>query len=424
MSPPMHRRAARGLTLIELLVALGVSALTIAAAVALLVQQQRAYTNSSGDRAQQEAGRMALKEITTRLRQAGYGVDPSLTFDFGQVDVAPRAGLPAPALSVRQGTYLCATAVDCRDTTGLSDEVVFHARDPLFSRRASKVEGELLTLIGDLRQPIYAGQILQVSCIGSTQLRAFVTVKTTKLPPAAPAVPNPAAPVLIELEPGQDTSGRPVFPFENAVLAGGCFNQAAPDQPVVTKVDRFRFHVGWFTENGGAAAAGADGARPYLMLDRGLAGAVGDVPVAADVEDLQLTYFYPPAAAGQANRMVGGTPGTAASAEAFPIEVDVIAPAYEDAPDAASRATGHPANIEAVRVSVVVRSAEADLVALSNPADRTLPAAGNRAEVLGQPGYRRTLFETTVVIPNLRSTRFNYPMVNAAGGQGFNLGGG
>jgi hypothetical protein len=72
---------------------------------------------------------------------------------------------------------------------------------------------------------------------------------------------------------------------------------------------------------------------------------------------------------------------------------------------------------------VVVRSSEAD-ISLASDFDRTVPVAGNRAAFLGQPSYRRSLFETTVYLRNLQTTAFTFPSVNAAGGSGYNLGGG
>jgi type IV pilus assembly protein PilW len=427
VSAPFQARASRGFTLLELAIGLGLSAIVIAAAVTLLIQQQRSYTVSATDRAHQEAGQAALREIGYRLRLAGYGVDPNLVFDFGpQALPVPRTGAPTNAVVFdAASTYRCATAVTCRDSTAGSDEVVFLSRNPLFSRTVTTFAGTTLIFRGGLTRPIYRGQILQVSCLGGSQARGYVTVANTVLP-SAPA-PDPAELVTITLQPEAMAGLARVFPFENSVSSDTCWGlTAAGEAPVVTQVDRYRFYLEWFSPAGAVVAAQTPEARPYLMLDQGLTdenGAPITLPVAPDVEDLQLSYYFLPPAAGLANRLVGAESGTAASAESFPLSVADAAPAYLEAPDAPSRRTGHPTNILAVRVAVVIRSAEQDLSAATLP-DRTLPAVGNRPPLVGLTNYRRTLFENTVLIRNLRSTAYPYPQVDPAQVDGFNVGGG
>jgi len=422
-------RRPRGLTLVEMMIALTVSALTIAAASAMLVSQQRAFVNGSSDRAQQEAGRRALQEITRRLRGAGYGVDSNLIFDFGATGVVPRPNMVEPDVSVFFPGYLCPTNVRCRDSVdaSASDEIVFHSRDPMFSRVASAVTTGTVTVIGELKQPMYTGQILQISCMGGTQSRAYVTVGRDVPAPAPPAAPNAAAAVTIQLKAGAASGGVREFARENGTLTDSCFSLGGVLSPIVTTVDRSRFYVAWYAEDGTVVAPQTAGARPFLMLDQGLeGGSPGPIPMAADVEDLQLAYMFHPAAAGGPARVVGITAGVSIADDAFPIVTNtgsILPPAYDDLPDAPSRTNGYPSNIIGIRISVVVRSAEADITR-ATVLDRTVPAAGNRPAFQGQPNYRRSLFETTVYLPNLQTASFTYPIVNAAGGQGYNLGGG
>jgi type II secretory pathway pseudopilin PulG len=412
MSRRSARRAERGMTLLELVVALGISMLTIAAAMTLLIQQQRAYAVTSGDRAQQEAGRLALQELLDRLKAAAYGVDPNLALDFGPTTVAPRSGLAPPATMVGLSSYRCADPVLCRDKVDGSDEIVFYSRDPWFRRLATKVDVNSLELLGDLKVPLAPGQILQVSCMGGGRVRAYVTVGAYH---AAAATPDATKKVHVTLAAGVQAGGREVFPNENAQLKDGCFNlNGVGNEVYVTSVDRYRYYVAWYRD-GKVITAAADRTqetRPYLMLDQGLTGADGAavlLPVAPDVEDLQFAYYYPPAAAGGAPRVVGADPGTNAADEAFKMQVDVIPPAMDDLSDNPTRLTGHPANIQAVRVSAVVRQPEVD-IGIADAEGAWLPAAGNRPAQKAPPYRRRALFETTVVLRNMGSTYFTYPV--------------
>lgn len=427
MISPSHDRKRRGFTLLEVVIGLGISGLVIAGAMTLLVQQQRSYAVTASDRAQQEAGQAALREIVNRLALAGFGIDPNLAFDFGvQALPVPRTGAPTNGVTFGAfSTYLCDTPVTCRDHTDASDEIVFYIRNPLFSRNITSFLGTALSFRGGLTRPIYKGQILQVSCLGGNQARGYVKVVRTVLPTAVP--PNPAEVVNVELEPAQVNGFSWVFPFENNVASDGCWGlTTVGETPVVTQVDRYRFYVDWYAEQGTRVVPQTEGARPYLMLDQGLTDQNGVAlvsPIATDVEDLQFSYYFRPAAALQDNVLVGATVGINAAMDPNPLTVAVAAPNYTDAPDAVTRTTGHPANILAVRVSVVVRSPDRD-VGLITILDRTLPQAGNRAAFQGATYYRRSLFESTVLIRNLRSTAYSYPQVNPAGGAGLNLGGG
>jgi len=423
------RPALRGVTLLELLIALGLSSLLVVAGTGLLLGQQRAFNASSGQRAVQESGRLALEEVARSLRGAGYGVDPALVFDFGEMASVPRSRLGAYGRGYNL-SWACTAAhglswagnqpVRCRDSEVGSDEAVFYARDPMFSRPIFSATAGTLLLQGDLRQPLFAGQVLVAMCLLDPMVRAYVTVGRF-----TPGTDNPVAAnlVQVQLAPGRTVNAVPAFPFENEVLSDACFGAGAA---VVARVDRYRYFVDTFDEAGNRVAPQTPGSRPYLMLDQGLLdqnGANIVVPVAADVEDLQFTWLYPPAAAGAGARLVGATPGVNAADGAFPIDVTVPPPASGAPPGSAARVTGNPTNIQGARVSVVVRSAEPD-ISLTDDVVRTIPAAGNRPAVLGLPYYRRTLFETTVIVRNLQGQAFVYTTVDPTGQPGMNLGGG
>jgi type IV pilus assembly protein PilW len=229
------------------------------------------------------------------------------------------------------------------------------------------------------------------------------------------------------------------FPRQNAVLTDACFgaNLATSTSPAdvfsqatkVFKVDRYRFYVArnqFLDPDTGLP-------RPYLMLDQGLTDASGPIltPVAPDVEDLQFAYVLPTSAVP----LVGATPSISVNNDATGIDLNVQPPVYTDTRASASRVTQSPANIRAVRVSVVVRSPETDITLPGKALATTyLPAAGNRPEIQSDPGnpaafpdpyHWRALFETTMNVPNMAS-RLLYcgDYFVGAGGPGPNVGGG
>jgi type IV pilus assembly protein PilW len=410
--------AARGFTLVELIVAMGATAVLVAGAVTLAVQQQRAYQAGGQDRALEESARVALGEVTGALREAGYGVDTQLVFDFGEIANVELTALPPAYTRVRAWSYACTTPVDCRDSTDGPDELVFLRRNPLFSRRLAGVGADEIQLTGDLRTPLRRGQLLQVMCLTGAQVRAYVTVGAEVLPAATWSATGT---VTVPLIPGAQD-----FPNQTAFLTEPCFAQ----ESVVVKVERHRYRIETYDAAGDVVAWGTPGARPWLLLDTGTFATGPDgverpveVPVAPDVEDLQVVYLYPPNVPSEVNRLVGAEEGVLASAGAFHVDVGIPPPRNDAPPDHASRRTGSPGNIQAVRVAIVVRTPEPDL-SYHADADRELPAAGNRPALLGPTGHRRALYESTVPVYNMQSRYLAYPMVDPGGGRGFNVGGG
>jgi type IV pilus assembly protein PilW len=378
------RHGPRGFTLIELTVSLVLAAILVAASVAILGQQQRALQRTGADRAMQENVRAALEEIGAGLRRAGFGIPPALAFDFSRMppcDLEP--------------------AVACRDRIDGPDQVAFYARDPLFKATVASAPAEsVLVIEGGVQRPLRRGQVLQVMCAGAAAT-AYVTVDRAVAASWTPPAPPPAT-TSIPLQ-----AGTGAFPRENAALTSGCFATAVAGLRVY-RVDRFRYYVARFPDREGGAPAG----RPYLMLDRGLEdddGTSRAEPVAPDVEDLQVEYLFVAPATG-ATRVVGATAGVRLADLPEGIDLAAAAPAL-DAPSAdPARATNHPANLRAVRLSIVARSPVPDpanaakpLVQLVSSRGAALPAAGNRPVVQGDDGFLRLRVETTETTRNLDS---------------------
>ncbi len=416
-------RRAAGFSLVELLVAMVVSGIVVAGALALLTTQQRVFQRSSGERAIQEAGRVALEEITSNLRLAGFGLEPPYALDFGPIAAVVQDRLPEGAVAAVPG-YQCATPVTCRDAIDAPDEIVFHYRDPSFVRALAAVPaggGSSLTIQGPLPAPIRRGQILQVTCTTGNMYWAFVTVASD-----VPATTAPSA--VVPLLSGSNYD----FGRQNQVLADGCFgNVAPPGSSAVTvanavkvlKVDRFRYFVRSYDAAGNVVGWGSTVSRPYLMLDQGLFdenGVAIEQVIAPDVEDLQLAYVFPRSPAGK--QAVGDVIAIPASADG--IDLAAQQPLYADPGTAAVRQSHHPANVGAVRVAIVVRMPEPD-ANLAGADERTVPASLNRPALAAPAGYRRTRFETTAVTPNLDTRAPFFPSYSISNGTDLlNVGGG
>ncbi len=280
---------ARGFTLVELIVGVAVAAIVVLSAVSLLTRQVRSFTASADDRGVQETARIALEELAANLRMAGYGIDPSFAFDFGDMANAPMDRAPGGAL-VRIPGFACGTAVTCRDSATAPDELVFLSRNPYFNHPLTAPPTTTqLTIQGPLNAPLHRGQILQLACLSGELEWAYVTV-------GAEVPINTGAQVAIPLADGSGTD----FPLQNGWLTRTCF-QGGPVS--VLKVDRFRYFVGTYDTAGNLQTWGTAGARPFLMLDQGLLdsrGAALLTLVAPDVEDLQVTYLFPAAQGGAA----------------------------------------------------------------------------------------------------------------------------
>ena len=405
----MTARPARGYTLVELLVALLVASIVMVGALTLLTSQQRSFQSGSGDRALQEAGRVALERLTSDLRLAGYGMDPGMAFDFGAAASPMDRAILQPGVStVPFGGFQCANPVTCRDHVDQPDELVFNSRDPNFGKLVvtapNPPSASQLVLQGPLNTPLLAGQILQVVCYSGNLYWAYVTVgkQVDATTSATVTVPLLAA-----------TGGGSDFGAQNSFLTSdGCF----AGEVRAFKIDRHRYFIETYAPDGALVPWGTAGARPYLMLDQGLRDATGAAihsVVAQDVEDLQVAYVFPLAPAGTQVR--GATLGTqlqnvALGVDLAPATIPAI-PLYSTASRDVARTTGHPSNVRAVRVAVVVRQPQGDLT-ISEP---DLPAIFNRDVIAREANRRRAVFQTAVSIPNLESRGPVFPTYGQAG---------
>jgi type IV pilus assembly protein PilW len=411
----------RGYSLLELMIAMTVSLLTVAAGVTLLLASHRSFQVGADDRLMQETARVAMDEIGTNLRAAGYGMEPTFAFDMGVLAETEMTGLhdaqnmlPADLPPARFGGY----PVDGtpRDAVDGPDELVFYSRDPLFSRGVRGVGPNTLILSPAARtDDVLPGQVLQVMCFGSANQWLWTYVTVSKVDSSNPAES------AVTLEAGQDLD----FPRQNRLLSMPCFS-AGVGSVRAFKIDRYRYYVAAVDETGTVKNWENPGSRPYLMLDKGLTGPHGPVivPIAPDVEDLQVAYIFPLATnekslGASGGRVVADTGGVdagvfnlapQAAGEGYVIPSFVTPAQYIDL----ARTTHHPANIRAVRVAIVVRSPVQG--ENGRDGDAIVPAALNRPAWAGESGYRRMVFENTVNVRNMESTAPTFPTYDQGAG--------
>ncbi|MFT3914283.1 MAG: hypothetical protein QM704_09245 [Anaeromyxobacteraceae bacterium] len=426
-------RSPRGYSLVELLISIAVAFVIIAGAIALLNGQMRSFQTGTQDRALQEAARIALSEISGNLRRAGYGVDPAVAFDFGDQAAARMEASPANFTFAVAGANCNAALALCRDRTDGPDEVSFITRDTIFGPHVvtQGYGGGTMKISGPLKQPLRAGQLLQVMCYSGTYRWAYVTLTAE-----APATTADEVTLTI-------ANGGTGFPNQAGVLGDACFStvatvdSAATTYPKVAtatfdaaakvfKVDRYHYFIRNYSALGVEVPWGTAGSRPFLMLEQGLFGADGariESVISPDVEDLQLAYVFPLATA---NRMVGTVANTAITADAAGIDLAATAPVFGDPEPTVdtpvtNKSSHHPGNIRAVQVSLVVRAPTPDIAI---PGD-DLPALGNRAATVN-PGdnFKRLTVQTTVPVQNLAAEVPYYPTYDITGATALNAGGG
>jgi type IV pilus assembly protein PilW len=403
-------RKPRGFTLLEIMIALVVSAIALVAAIAAANAQQRAFYNGQKGRAAQNAGRGALLFLEQKLPLAGFGMDAPLALDFGW--------------------YVPATGAIDHDRTDASDELVFYARDPAYwvpadvagapLGRAWNVTELTDTTVSVTSRPddvFRKGQVLQLVCPGVLRYAYFTVAATTP--------PSPGGSFAVRLEPVVE--GNP-FRRQDALAGHACLTTGAR----LFLVDRYRFYVRTVDVGGRT--------EPYLVLDMGVDrdenGTIEDADellVAEGIESFQVSYvFTSPAFAaagetpGTAITLATGAAGTAANTvtrTTFPGTLEPGQSLYEPSsfyrhrlltPLPPERLTNHQANIRTVGIALVARSPEPDpsssanLVWGAGSSLLRLNQSATPAWVPADGGYQRAVLETSVTLPNMTVRALSY----------------
>jgi type IV pilus assembly protein PilW len=448
----MRTRSHRGLTLVELLVALAASAVVFVAVIGAVRAQQAGFQGGQRVREAQSSARNALLFLEQKLTMAAFGIDPVLAFDL--------SGQPGdPDETVFYAGPCPAEADPCvKDRIDGSDELVFYARNPNYwvppadpppppgvtlRGRAWEVKNlnattGTVTLAARAGDFFPMGRILQGVCSAGAGVRYFTVAKTE----------DPLA-----------ADGDVTLELADEVLLDPFKRQSAgPCTPVrAFQIDRFRFHVRPEPYGDGTYES-------FLVLDTGtdannddVVDARDEVIVAAGIEVMQVAYLFtlhaegpnpavPPAGAepgvvitvrpGAPNTTVQARRATAAVATEVPAPSAIVRadfksaaaldPEYYDQaslspyrfgpPLAPERKTNHQGNLRAVRVMLVGRSQSA----ATETSAGIPPGAGSPVLNMnvtptwiadlatargGRDGYDRVRFETTVALPSMVSRR-------------------
>lgn len=400
-------RKPRGFTLLEITIALAVSAIALVAAIAAANAQQRAFYSGQKGRAAQNAGRGALLLLEQKLPLAGFGMDAPLALDFDWYENA------------------------VRDRTGDSDELVFYSRDPAYwvpadsagaplgrAWNVTELTSDKVSVTSRPGDVFRKGQVLQLVCPGVARYAYFTVATTVPAPPAG-------GDLDVELE---------------AVVAGNPFRQQddLKDHACVTAgarlflIDRYRFYVRT-VEVGGRT-------EPYLVLDTGVdrdenfeVEEADELLVAEGIEAFQVSYVFASPALAPAGATSGtgitfatgaaGTDANKITKTTFPGTVAAGQSLYEPSsfyrhrllqPLPPERLTNHQANIRTVRIALVARSPEPDPTTSANlvwtagsPLLR-LNQSTAPAWVTADGGYQRAILETSVTLPNMTVRALSY----------------
>jgi type IV pilus assembly protein PilW len=413
-----------GFSLVEIIVAMAVSAIVLVGALTASRAQQRAYYDGQRLREAQGAARNALLFLEEKLPLAGFGMDPALALDFGWY------------------SGLCPDDFDscARDSTTDADELVFYARNPnywvpqqssddfrgrVWELVSLEAASDRLTVKARAGDTFPRGQILQLVCEGGSRF-AYVTVAAT-VPPL-----DADSEVLLTLE-DEGAGGSPFL--GQALATDTCFTPTGGVRPRAFQLDRYRFHIR-------PVDVGTGIPDPFLVLDMGVdvnldtaVDADDELILAEGVETMQVAYGFTREALGVAGTTAGTlitiTAGSAATANQvtnritrtdFPGAAPSPAVTGEFVyartsffpytlvpPLPAERDTNHQANIRVVRVALLARSASRDAQRVVQSPLATGAALFNlntQPSWIGtDPGFERIMLETTVALPNMTSRR-------------------
>jgi len=161
-----------GFSLIELITAIGISGIILAAITATFISQSRSYDAQEQINGMQQAARAAMDIITREVRMGGYNTNATLTFD----------GITYDTTQIRVQANLDGDA-----DTGDADEDIIYAYDPVDDVITRETGGNNETLVENI--DAFTFQYLNESGGAATtsgeirQIQITITAKTAKRDP-------------------------------------------------------------------------------------------------------------------------------------------------------------------------------------------------------------------------------------------------
>lgn len=292
---------ARGVTLLELMIALSIALIAIGVGLSMLLAQNASFQKQTGVGTAIAQNQVAADALYNAIRLAGTGIDPWMAFDFDFYDCR----LPGTALSMTESVG-CSS--EQRDASNAADELVVAYRDPSYSTswsrpvnlpgdtRTNCTAGDMgffvgkvwgvtaattstVTLVLKPGDTLYRGQVLQLACPDGINY-TYATIRSGRT--SIPTTATSCSSVTLDLYPL--VAGNPFH--QPGYLSSACFS-GGNARAYAVKRQRFFIH----------RQLGAPLVHPYLMLDQGLDldddGRLTDadlLPIAADIEDLQIGY--------------------------------------------------------------------------------------------------------------------------------------
>ncbi len=389
-----------GFSLIELLVASGLSVAAVALASMALVAQNNAMSALDQTRGANAVGREAILLIEESIRRLGWGIDPRYAIDFKYGACATQ---PQP----------------CRDSTFAPDELVFVARNPnyywfntgdpgctlaagCFYGRAWPITGvttsgspSTLTITPQATNTtavtIRPGQVVLAMCAGGLSPVMLTLSQSYTITGTSALLLTPDAANMV--------------PYNDYASLAACHGQPGA---ALFLVDRFRYFIQRF------------GSNSWLMLDTGVDvnadGTRGNtpdlIPVAKNVEDMQVAYAVPPLPGGCAfgdlnnhNGVLGDDPSNSTAEEPT---FTTAGPLYTTTATDPTRCNLWAGNVRSIRVTLRIRAASPDRSRAGWAGD-SIPYPENRSGNVQVSSYRQYTAETSISLRNLDSkTPFIY----------------
>jgi hypothetical protein len=291
----------RGVTVLELLISLTISLVVIGAGMSMLLAQSSTLQKQSGVGTAMNQNQAAADAISSAIRLAGTGIDPWMAFDFDFYNCA----LPGTSLSMSESAGCFQGR---RDAADAPDELVVAYRDPAYTTiwtqpgnlpgdtRTNCTAGDTGFFMGKVwgvtaattssatltlkpGDTLYRGQVLQFACSDGLNY-TYATIQSGRT--SVPAGGTSCVSVTVNLYPTVTND-----PFQQpGYLSSSCFSSGTAR---AYAVKRQRFFI--YRQTASTIV------HPYLMLDQGLDldddGLLTDadiLPLAADIEDLQVAY--------------------------------------------------------------------------------------------------------------------------------------